>query len=649
MSSTHTDTEIQSPSTAATMLGPSGPLAQELPGFMPRAGQQAMASLIEAALDDQALLVTESGTGTGKTFAYLVPAVLSGKRVIISTGTKHLQDQIFDRDLPRVKAALASAVNIARLKGRANYLCNHRLDQLAGTEIETANRTEIAAIRRWATLTCEGDIAEVAAVGEDAQVWRLVTSTSDNCLGGKCPQYEECFVRRARKQALEAEIVVVNHHLFFADLALRVEGFGQLLPGADAVIFDEAHQLPDIATNFFGRSISRAQIDRLVRDTQAEEIKECSGVKGLSDAGLALEKSVADFRLSLGVAPRRAEWASLEGAHFHASFNDMIDTLNVLGELLSAAAGSGEGLANCARRAGELLDTLYQIKDGASHDTVTWFESFTRGFTLYLTPVDIAVPFGEHLDPGERAWIFTSATLTVDGRFDHFLGQLGLDGADTALWDSPFDYAAHSLMYLPKDLPAPNSATYTEAVIDFALPVLEASGGGAFMLFTSHRALKQAAQLLSERCEYLLLVQGDAPKAELLARFKDSGNAVLLGTASFWEGVDVPGRALSCVIIDKLPFMAPDEPVLRARSRIHEQEGRNPFMTIQLPQAVIALKQGTGRLIRTETDSGVLMICDPRLHTKGYARIFLKSLPPMPKTNDLEDVMQFYKFHADDY
>ncbi len=623
-------------STSDFILGPDGPLAQTIPGFTARPSQRDMATRIEHALVEHGVFVAESGTGTGKTFAYLVPALLSGRKVLISTGTKHLQDQIFYRDLPKVRAAMASPAKTALLKGRANYLCLHRL------ELVTDTSADMETVRQWARRTRSGDIGEVTAVAEDSQLWPQVTSTTDNCLGSKCPRFEDCFVRRARKDALEADVLVVNHHLFFADLALKVEGFGQLLPGVDAVIFDEAHQLADIASVFFGLSVSRSQLDQLVRDTVAEEIRDPSGVEGLRPAAGRLEKAAADFRLALGKESRREAWGALSGEEFHAAYANLIENLSGLGELLALAGGHSEAMTSLHGRAGELLDRLYLIQDGAPNEYVPWLETSTRGFVIALTPLDVSRPFAEHLGDAERSWIFTSATLAINGDFSHFREQLGLADADTACWESPFDYGHQGLMYLPEGLPDPGTPAYTEQVVELSLPVLEASRGRAFLLFTSYRALNIAARRLAGRLEYPVLVQGDAPRSELLQRFRELGNAVLLGTASFWEGVDVRGEALSCVIIDKLPFAAPDDPVLRARGRALEEQGRNPFMEMQLPQAVIALKQGVGRLIRDETDSGVLVLCDPRLLSKGYGKIFLSSLPPLPRTRKLEEVQSFF-------
>jgi ATP-dependent DNA helicase DinG len=625
-------------------LGADGPFAHHLPGFSPRPSQQEMAEHIENVLADGGVFVAESGTGTGKTLAYLVPAILSGKKVLISTGTKHLQDQIYHRDLPMVRDALSRPVSTALLKGRANYLCLHRLENLEfGDGPRDSDLKQYhQQITEWAHTTRTGDIGEASAVPEEATIWPHVTSTAENCLGSKCPQFDDCYVRKARKAALDSDVLVVNHHLFFADLVLQDEGFGRLLPGVEAIIFDEAHQMPEIASVFFGRSVSRKQIENLARDVLAEELKEKSGVKELRASLDKLNRAAANLRLAFGGDGFRGSWEDVNEKKIHAELDNLFDVLVLVTEHLEAASIAGDGLENCYRRAQDMLDRLDHFREGGVHEHVRWFETFRHGFTLSTTPLDVSRPFLERADLDEHSWIFTSATLTINGNFSHFLSQFGLVDAETHQWPSPFDFEKNTLMYLPQGLPAPNEAKYTEQVIAAALPVIEASQGRAFMLFTSYRALNIAASLLADKIDFPLLVQGSAPKQKLLQQFHAHGDAVLLGTASFWEGVDVRGDALSCVIIDKLPFAAPDDPVLRARGRALEQQGRNAFMEYQVPKAVITLKQGAGRLIRDVTDSGVLMLCDPRLLSKGYGKIFLGSLPPMPKTRELKDVNDFF-------
>jgi len=637
-------------SVSADILGPDGPFTRRVPGFAPRPAQREMAACIEQTLADAGVFIAESGTGTGKTFAYLVPALLSGKKTLISTGTKNLQDQLFHRDLPVVRATLEIPVTAALLKGRANYLCLQRLRQAEEEARFTSDRqiVDFQQIKGWAGRTRTGDLAEMTEVSEDSYIWPRVTSTADNCLGGACPRYEDCFVNRARRAALAADVLIVNHHLFFADLALKEDGFGQLLPGVEAVIFDEAHQLPDVASDFLGLTLSSHQLVGLARDAIADELKEKSGVAELAPAAEGVEKAAADLRLAFGVEPRRGAWSELDGNKvFHAALAELKSRLGRLTEILERAGAKGEGLANDFRRAAALLERLHMIGDNPPPEYVAWFETTARAFSLRLTPLDVAAPFARHTAGGKKSWIFTSATLAVDKNFSHFQARLGLADAATGLWDSPFDFQRQALLYLPPGLPAPAAPDYTARVIEAALPVLAASRGRAFLLFTSHRALRTAAELLAGRLEYPLLVQGSMPRAEMLERFRAHGNAVLLGAASFWEGVDVRGEALSCVIIDKLPFAAPDDPVLRARAAALEEAGRNPFIELQLPEAVLALKQGVGRLIRDVGDRGVLMLCDPRLTGKGYGRIFLDSLPTMRRTRHLDEVREFFAAPAE--
>ncbi len=630
---------------ASEFLGLGGPFAQHVSGFAPRPQQQEMAEAVATALANHDTLIAEAGTGTGKTFAYLVPALLSGKKVIVSTGTKALQDQLFHRDLPVVREALGVPVTVALLKGRANYLCLHRL-ALAESEGRFRSRIqagEVVRIRAWVGRTRSGDIAELADIPEDSAVWPLVTSTTDNCLGQECPSYNDCHVLKARRSALEADIVVINHHLFFADLALREEGFGELLPAAQAVILDEAHQLPETATHFFGVTLSSRQLLELARDAVAEQIKEAGDMPELAGASEHLEKAVRDLRLALGIEEQRGAWQEIKAqARVTQTLDTLREHLQMLSQLLEAAAPRGKGLENCWRRAVQLLEHFDQATESHTDQHVHWFETFPRSFAIHSTPLDSAEIFRTHLIKQKCAWIFTSATLTVGNRFEHFAQRMGLEDATMERWDSPFDFAQQALLYLPTAMPNPADHRYTEAVIEAALPVLKASGGRAFLLFTSHRALQEAEQLLTNRLPFPLLVQGSAPRAELLIRFRALSNAVLLGTSSFWEGVDVRGEALSCVIIDKLPFASPGDPVLQARLEAIREQGGNPFLDYQLPQAVLTLKQGAGRLIRDSSDRGLLMLCDPRLLEKSYGKMFFDSLPPMPRTRNLEDVQRFF-------
>ncbi len=626
------------------MLGPDGPLTRRFSGFAPRAPQQAMAAAVAHALDENGRLVVEAGTGTGKTFAYLVPALLSGGKVIISTGTKNLQDQLFHRDLPVVREVLGMPLRAALLKGRANYLCAHRLGlaELDGRARSRAQEAELLRIRDWAGRTRSGDIAEVVDVPEDSTVWSVVTSTVENCLGQDCTHLADCHVMKARRAAQEADVVVINHHLLFADMALKEEGFGELLPGANAFILDEAHQLPDVASDFFGLSVGGRQLLDLAYDATAEQLREAGDMEDIPRAGECLEKAVLDLRQALGPELRRAAWHEVAGKpEVAAACQAVQEGLLALEKALEPAAQRGKGLEVCLRRAQDLLERFARVAQSPAEGEVRWFETYTRSFTLNLTPMEIAETFRGHMGRYKSAWVFTSATLAVGGSFRHFTDRLGLQETETLQLESPFDYACNALLYIPTAMPDPNDREYTATVVEAALPVIRASRGRAFLLFTSHRALKEAAALLQGRLEYELLIQGSAPRRELLDRFRTNGNAVLLGAASFWEGVDVRGPALSCVIIDRLPFASPGDPVLQARIEALRVRGGNPFMEHQLPNAVIALKQGVGRLIRDVNDRGVMMLCDPRVFSKPYGRVFLDSLPPMRRTRRLEDVRAF--------
>jgi ATP-dependent DNA helicase DinG len=639
----------------AAILGEGGTLARTLPGFRFRPQQLAMAEAVADAIAQHLPLVAEAGTGTGKTFAYLVPALLYGGKVIVSTGTKTLQDQLFERDLPLIRNALAVPVTVALLKGRANYVCHHHLERTAREERlpSREDARHLPKIIAFARASERGDRAELADVPEHAAIWPMVTSTRDNCLGSNCPFHRECFVMKARKDALDADVVVVNHHLFFADVTLRDEGLAELLPACNTVILDEAHQLPDTATLFFGEQTTSTQLAELARDAEAMARTELRDIPDLPDAGASLAPLVRKLRLAAGEATGKF------AQRIVAARSDFVDALQALATGLDRLAGEmqlvaerSEDVAAVARRADAAAQSLARWRSGLTGDAtgadpwIRWIDIGLSGWQLHASPLSVADVFRRQVEATGRAWIFTSATLAVGRDFSHYTAQLGLGDAATGSWDSPFDYATQGLLYVPRGLPAPNSVEHTNAVVDAALPVLKASGGRAFLLFTTRRALSAARERLAslfvrEGLDYPVLVQGDGSKTDLLLRFRALGNAVLLGSASFWEGVDVPGDALSVVVIDKLPFAPPDDPLLAARLAKLAADGGNAFMQWQLPQAVISLKQGAGRLIRTETDRGVLMLCDPRLVDKPYGKRIWQSLPPMRRTRELGDVLAF--------
>jgi ATP-dependent DNA helicase DinG len=611
---------------------------------------------IKKTIQNQKVIVAEAGTGTGKTFAYLVPALLSGGKVIISTGTKTLQDQLFDRDIPTVRAALKAPVSVALLKGRANYVCHHHLEnaQAGGLLPTREDARYLQLIASFARRTQSGDRADLAEVPENAGVWPHVTSTRDNCLGSNCEHHDKCFVMRARKQALDADVVVVNHHLFFADVALRDEGVSELLPACNTVIFDEAHQLPDTASLFFGESVSTSQLLDLARDSRIEGIAGAKDFAALPEAALALEKAARDLRLTRGEDNGRLTHKDINGDDdFTGALDKACAKLSALFVLLESQAERSEGLENCRVRAQQLAQTIARWREAKDDSFVRWIELFGHSLQLHATPLSIADIFRKQVTETSRAWVFTSATLSVNGDFKHYCGELGLEDAQTASWASPFDFENQALLYVPKGLPNPNTREYTAAVVKAALPVLMASGGRAFLLFTSLRAMREACELVRDEfktrgLDYPVLLQGEGSRTELLERFRKLGNAVLVASQSFWEGVDVRGDALSVVVIDRLPFSPPDDPVLAARIDKMNREGRNAFMEYQVPQAVITLKQGAGRLIRDETDRGVLMICDPRLVDKPYGKRIWRSLPPMKRTRELSVVEGFFAPGADE-
>ncbi|REG58991.1 ATP-dependent DNA helicase DinG [Paraburkholderia sp. BL6669N2] len=644
------------------------------------AGADAAAEAAESAGSDgldgsENTLIVEAGTGTGKTYAYLVPAMLWGGKVIVSTGTKHLQDQLFQRDIPTVRDALAVPVSVAMLKGRANYLCHYYLQRTAdnGRLPSRQETSYLQDIVRFAKITRTGDKAELASVPETAAVWSMVTSTRENCLGQECPHYKDCFVMQARREAQQADIVVVNHHLFFADIMLRDTGMAELLPTANTIIFDEAHQLPETATLFFGETLSTTQFLELARDSVAEGLGHARETVDWVKLGATLERAARDVRLAFKEDSVRLSIGQLPDDHPLFPALETLETeLDALASALAGQAERAESIGACLRRARELQGVLAgwttpptqterEAADGASADgkteradpneKVRWIEVFSHTVQLHETPLSVAPIFAKQRAGVPRAWIFTSATLSVRGDFTHYAAQMGLNAKRSMTLPSPFDYPTQGLLYVPRNLPQPSSPMFTDAVFDAALPAIEASGGGVFMLCTTLRAVDRISAKLRDTIEargwdYPLLVQGDASRTELLDRFRSYGNAILVGSQSFWEGVDVRGDALSLVVIDKLPFAPPDDPVLSARLDALTKKGLSPFAVHQLPQAVITLKQGAGRLIRAETDRGVLMICDTRLVDKPYGRRIWQSLPPFKRTREIEVVREFFEESA---
>ncbi len=654
----------------SVIFGPDGPLAKNIGGFRHRLSQIEMAEKIDSAIKRAGVLVAEAGTGTGKTYAYLVPALQSGGKVIISTGTKNLQDQLFRRDIPTVIKALGIPVSTALLKGRANYVCLHHLDSAIadGRFLSREDTKHIHVIRRFADRCLSGggsgDKAEVPDVSERSSAWPAAVSTRENCLGSQCAQYTDCFVMKARKAAMEAEVVVVNHHLFFADLVLKDDGAQDLLPACNTVIFDEAHQLPETATMFFGEVVTTSQLIELARDTRLAGVEHAGDFKDLQESAGALDKAARDLRLVMHEDNSRMPGKAITSREgFTEAFTETQEKIAELREMLESQSDRAQELANCLERADEFANRMARWQDPNIEGYVRWAEVFGHSLALHLTPLSIANIFKSQVFGQKRAWIFTSATLAVKGEFSHYQTEMGLTndqsaddfdddafaerGVETAFWASPFDYPNQALLYVPDNMPAPNTFEHTEAVVSNALPLIEAAAGRAFLLFTSLKAMDRAYESLKVHAEkrgwtFPLLVQGEGTRNELLERFRKLGNAVLVASQSFWEGVDVKGDALSLVVIDKLPFAPPDDPVLAARIDAINQSGGNAFMQYQVPHAAISLKQGAGRLIRDETDRGVLMICDPRLVEKPYGKRIWQSLPPMKRTRVEAEAVAFF-------
>ncbi len=637
-------------SDAADILGEKGLFSQKIKQFRVREPQLALASAVEHAMATDGRLIGEAGTGVGKTYAYLVPVLRSDKKTIISTGTRYLQDQLYHKDLPAVCEVLGEYPDTALLKGRANYLCKERLKHSSTNPAlqKPQWREALEKIKKWAATTRTGDIAECPYLTEESPLWQFVTSNDDFCSEHDQESMKGCFLQKARRRAQEAKVVVVNHHLLCADMALKEEGFGELLPEADSYVIDEAHQLPDVASSFFGRRLTSRQVLDLCRDSIGEQLRDAPDLVEVRSLAQDIEQALREFRLSLGQDITRDSWYQvIRQAHVRQSLEALVARIDDLRVVLNDAASRGRGLESCHTRAEKLLALCHQFLSAAesaqqTNSDVSWFETYRSGLALNLTPLDVAEPFQRVMALMPASWVFVSATLSAAGGFQHFERQLGLTDAQTTQLESPFDYQNNALLYLPPTLPETQSPRFLDALVEAAIPVIEAAGGRTFFLFTSHRVLNYAAAQLRERLDFSIFVQGETGKRELVKRFVDDGAGVLLGTASFWEGVDVRGDALSCVIIDKLPFASPGDPVLKARLDAMRRDGENPFNEYQVPQAIVALKQGVGRLIRDYSDRGVLMLCDPRLTSKPYGKAFLDSLPPMQRVRDIQVVNTFF-------
>ncbi|EMI4155170.1 ATP-dependent DNA helicase [Vibrio parahaemolyticus] len=625
-----------------------GALGKAIPGFQARQPQIDMAEAVSSAIKEQSQLVVEAGTGTGKTFAYLVPALLSGKKVIISTGSKNLQEQLYHRDLPLMVNALGFYGQVALLKGRSNYLC---LDRLSRQMVESHTNesdptllTQLVKVRSWSSETKTGDLGDCEDLPEDSMIIPTITSTNDNCLGKECPSYADCFVLKARKRAMDSDIVVVNHHLFLADLAIKETGFGELIPEADVFIFDEAHQLPDIASEYFGQSVSSRQIHDLAKDIEIAYRTEAKDMRQLQKVGDKLLQSAMDMRIVLGEPGFRGNWReAMQSESIKRELVRLTDSLDLAIDVLKLALGRSKLLDTAFERANLIKGRIDRVCDVDITGYSYWYDTSPRHFTLHITPLSVADKFHEQIEIKQGAWIFTSATLAVSGDFKHFTDRLGLKPKQQFSLPSPFDYEKQARLCVPRYLPEPNSPGLADKLVRMLAPVIEENDGRCFFLCTSHSMMRELGEKFREVLDLPVLMQGEMSKQKTLAEFMELGNALLVATGAFWEGIDVRGDALSCVIIDKLPFTAPDDPLLKARIEDCRLRGGEPFAEVQIPDAVITLKQGVGRLIRDQKDHGALIICDNRLVTRDYGGTFLGSLPPIPRTRDLERIKAFLK------
>lgn len=631
--------------TVKEVFSDGGSLAGLIDDYQHRPEQEDMAHKIFSAISEGQNLVCEAGTGTGKTVAYLVPALLSRQKVIISTGTRHLQDQLFQKDLPLVLEALASPATTMVLKGRSNYLCLEHMELALhdAKDLSYQNMSDLQEVVQWSSSTKTGDINELGMIEENSVIRSRITSTTENCLGQSCPSFDDCFVFKNRKAALESDLVITNHHLLLSDMSLREKGFGEVLPLADVIVFDEAHQLPELASTYFSQTMSTRQLLELITDIKTADHEEAGDIEELAGALAKFEKMIRDVRLVFGRADQRLNWLEVwEKSLLSTALPQMLVAFQGVIDILETACGRGKLLDNCWQRAKahyNYIDTYIETKN---EESIRWVE--IRGHHLYLnqTPVNISETFQQRLSEYNATSVFTSASLAINDDFNYYSRQLGLEECQTQVWDSPFDYQTQTCLYVPLDLPEPNQFEFFDAFIERTIKLLSYSKGHAFVLFTSHQALKKSADILSKEIDYPIFIQGQAPRSELLNQFRNTKHAVLLGTSSFWEGVDVKGEALSLVIIDKLPFASPDDPVLQARLNHFSKQGSNPFMDHQVPQAAISLKQGVGRLIRDVTDRGVCVICDKRVIRKAYGKRIIKALPPMPITHELDDVKNFF-------
>ncbi|MFZ0738964.1 MAG: helicase C-terminal domain-containing protein [Candidatus Acidiferrales bacterium] len=631
----------------ADIFGPDGLLASRHPAYEFRRSQLEMAEIVTEAFEKHQHALIEAGTGTGKTLAYLIPAIQSGRRVVISTATKSLQEQLFHKDIPFLRKYFAPDLKVALMKGRNNFLCRHKVHLMEGQpvlkgmdEIDWFNQ-----IRDWEKLTETGDRAELNFLPDDADLWNRLDARSDTCTGQKCPEYQSCFLTAMHQRAHEADLIIVNHHLFFADLAIRQDDFGSILPEYAAVIFDEAHEIEDVASDYFGRSVSSYKFDELARDTEQILRIVNAGTPAVRKCVTRLRDNAHAFFEIFPAREGRYPFEPAERASFlennRESYESVAAALKRLEAELSALTPRPEEIAGIARRTAELRRELAFLMESEEHNYVYWFERRGKGVFVAATPIDVSAILREQLFEKFDTVILTSATLAVAGHFDYLKQRLGLESVRERVLPQEFDFREQALLYIPGNLPDVRHASFSARAADEIVKLLEITQGRAFCLFTSYVQMRDVYERASSKVDFPLLLQGTAPRSVLLERFKTTPNAVLFATASFWQGVDVPGAQLSCVIIDKLPFAVPSDPIVAARVRALKEDGRDAFAEYQVPEAVLALKQGFGRLIRSRSDRGVLAILDNRIQRMQYGRIFLESLPDYTTTQDLAAVARF--------
>lgn len=636
-------------STTDDFFSVNGPLNDCLEDYQLRTEQVEMAKSIIGTIEDKSSLVVEAGTGVGKTFAYLYPALLKGGKVVISTATKNLQDQLFFNDIPKIREALKISVKVNILKGRGNYICKLRMENTIqeGMFFNKEDAQHLQLIKAFSDNTDSGEVSEISEIPETSTIWPMVTSTKENCLGQDCEFYKECFLVKARKEALESEVLIVNHHLFFADFVLKDEELSEILPKANTIIFDEAHQIPLVASFFLGQSISSSQISNLIQDCQQGLKKYPDTIKVLDALSKDLQEIIFELKKIVSPFPARLNINNLKNyENFEKTYNSLIEKLELLGITLSKHSEENAELQKLFERSSELNIKFSSWLKKDNQNNIYWLEVFARTVQFNETPISISEQFNKFQEKSDSAWIFTSATLSINGSFDHFVKLLGLEKAMTQYLQSPFNYSENAFLYVPKEIPDSKDELFNLVLVKKALPLIKASKGRAFVLATSLKSMEEIGALLKDELKkneinYPVITQGEGPKSDLLQQFKKHGNAILIGSLSFWEGIDVRGPTLSLVIIDKLPFQSPGDPVFESKIKLLSEEGINAFMSMQLPEAIIRLKQGVGRLIRDDYDKGVMVICDKRIIEKSYGIKIWKSLPPFKRTRNESAVINF--------